>query len=122
LFCCSLNDVVKELEQLRAKSADFSLTRDAEITAVRKELSAKHLEALAQWRKESEERQKLIEIEVRSHFEGVLQGLKDQLDVVTKELDSLRVEYDRTANDYDESLKIRQVSLTILSLFAEFYY
>ncbi|RLO02469.1 hypothetical protein DYB28_008525 [Aphanomyces astaci] len=52
-----------------------------------------------------------IEAEVRSHFEGQIEGLRSQVEEANLELDSLKIEYERTANDYDESLKIRQ-SLT----------
>ncbi|KAG9408777.1 hypothetical protein AC1031_020622 [Aphanomyces cochlioides] len=107
----SLSDTVNELEQLKQKTSEFSLTRDTEITAVRKEMNAKHLEALAAWRRETEERMHNIEAEVRSHFEGQIEGLRTQVEETNAELDQLKVEYERTANDYDESLKIRQ-SLT----------
>ncbi|KAF0714301.1 hypothetical protein AaE_011609, partial [Aphanomyces astaci] len=52
----SLSDTTNELEQLKQKTSEFSLTRDTEITLVRKEMNAKHLEALAAWRRESEDR------------------------------------------------------------------
>ncbi|KAF0709373.1 Aste57867_5963 [Aphanomyces stellatus] len=107
----SLSDVTHELDQLKQKTSEFSLTRDTEITLVRKEMNAKHLEALAAWRRESEERMHAIEAEVRSHFEGVLESLRGQVEEANGELETLKVEYERTANDYDESLKIRQ-SLT----------
>ncbi|RHY31212.1 hypothetical protein DYB32_003673 [Aphanomyces invadans] len=107
----SLSDTTNELDQLKQKTSEFSLTRDTEITLVRKEMNAKHLEALAAWRRESEERLHSVEAEVRAHFEGQIEQLRSQVDEVNLELDSLKVEYERTANDYDESLKIRQ-SLT----------
>ncbi|RHY04355.1 hypothetical protein DYB30_003589 [Aphanomyces astaci] len=107
----SLSDTTNELEQLKQKTSEFSLTRDTEITLVRKEMNAKHLEALAAWRRESEDRLHNIEAEVRSHFEGQIEGLRSQVEEANLELDSLKIEYERTANDYDESLKIRQ-SLT----------
>ncbi len=45
-----------ELEELKKSNAAFSLTRDSEITAVRKEMNKKHSQALATLRCESEER------------------------------------------------------------------
>ncbi|KDO20954.1 hypothetical protein SPRG_14046 [Saprolegnia parasitica CBS 223.65] len=107
----SLHDATSELEQLKQKTSEFSMTRDSEMTALRKEMNAKHSEALASWRRESEERQQVVENEVRSHFEGVVEGLRSQLDEATKEITDLRTDNERTANDYDESLKLRQ-SLT----------
>jgi hypothetical protein len=107
----SLNDATQELEHLRKKSADFDLTRDAEISNIRKEMSLKHTEALAQWKKDTEDRLKGVEKEVRNYFESVVSGLKSQVEDLSSELDSTKKELDRTANDYEESLKVRQ-SLT----------
>ncbi|TMW63919.1 hypothetical protein Poli38472_014624 [Pythium oligandrum] len=107
----TLSDSTKELEELRLKSADFDLTRDSEITNIRKEMNQKHQEALAQWKKDTEERLHGVEKEVRNYFEGVVSGLKTQVEDLSTELDSTKKELDRTANDYEESLKVRQ-SLT----------
>ncbi|KAJ0394547.1 hypothetical protein ATCC90586_009606 [Pythium insidiosum] len=107
----AINDATKELEHLRKKSADFDLTRDAEIANIRKEMNQKHQEALAQWKKDTEERIEGVEKEVRNYFEGVVSGLKNQVEDLSGELDSTKKELDRTANDYEESLKVRQ-SLT----------
>lgn len=104
----SLSDATKELEELRKKSSDFDLTRDVEITTIRKEMNAKHQEALAQWKKDTEERLLSVETEVRSHFEGVVSGFRAQVDDLSTELESTRKELDRTAIDYEESLKVRQ--------------
>lgn len=104
----SLNDVTKELEDLRKKSADFDLTRDSEITTIRKEMNQKHQEALAQWKKDTEDRLQAVEKEVRHYFEGVVSGYKNQVEDLGQELDSTKKELDRTANDYEESLKVRQ--------------
>jgi hypothetical protein len=104
----SLSDATKELEELRKKSSDFDLTRDVEITTIRKEMNAKHQEALAQWKKDTEERLLSVETEVRSHFEGVVSGFRSQVDDLSTELESTRTELDRTAIDYEESLKVRQ--------------
>ncbi|KAF4042894.1 Intermediate filament domain-containing protein [Phytophthora infestans] len=93
-----LSDATKELEELRRKSVDFDLTRDAEMTKLRREWTAKHLDAQAQWKKDAEDRLQSMEMET-------------QLDDVRAELDSSKMELDRTANDYEESLKARQ-SLT----------
>ncbi|ETO76261.1 hypothetical protein F441_08235 [Phytophthora nicotianae CJ01A1] len=107
----ALGDATKELEELRKKSVDFDLTRDAELTKLRREWTAKHLEAQAQWKKDAEDRLQSMEMEVRSHFESVSGSLQTQLDDVRTELESTKTELDRTANDYEESLKARQ-SLT----------
>ncbi|OQR97910.1 lamin [Thraustotheca clavata] len=107
----TLNDTKNELDQLKEKTSQFSLTRDSELTTVRKEMNAKHIEALAQWRKDSEARQEAIESEVRSHYEGVIERLRAQLEETNKDLEDVKADYERTASDYDESLKLRQ-SLT----------
>lgn len=107
----SLSDVTKELEDLRKKSSDFDLTRDVEITTIRKEMNQKHQEALAQWKKDTEERLQAVEKEVRHYFEGVVLGYKSQVEELSTELDATKLELDRTANDYEESLQVRQ-SLT----------
>ncbi|CEG48270.1 lamin-l-like isoform x1 [Plasmopara halstedii] len=103
-----LNDAKQELEELRKKSTDFDLTRDAELSKLRREWAAKHLEAQAQWKKDTEDRLQSMEMEVRSHFESVSSSLQNQLDDVQTELDSTKKELDRTATDYEESLKARQ--------------
>lgn len=107
----TINDTSKELEHLRKKSADFDLTRDSEITNIRKEMNGKHQEALAQWKKDTEDRLGVVEKEVRNYFENVVAGLKNQVDDLSTELESTKKELDRTANDYEESLQVRQ-SLT----------
>ncbi|KAG3120334.1 hypothetical protein PI124_g1529 [Phytophthora idaei] len=107
----ALNDSTQELEELRKKSVDYDLTRDAELTKLRREWTAKHLAAQAQWKKETEDRLQSMEMEVRSHFDSVSGSLQTQLDDVRAELESTKKELDRTANDYEESLKARQ-SLT----------
>ncbi|RLN93880.1 hypothetical protein BBJ28_00016140 [Nothophytophthora sp. Chile5] len=107
----ALNDASQELEHLRKKSSDFDLTRDSEVATIRKDMNAKHQEALAQWKKDTEERLHTVESEVRSHFESVVGGMRNQLDDLSVELDSTKKELDRTATDYEESLKVRQ-SLT----------
>lgn len=107
----SLSDATKELEDLRKKSSDFDLTRDVEITSIRKEMNLKHQEALALWKKDTEERLHGVEKEVRHYFEGVVQGFKSQVEDLSLELDSTKKELDRTAIDYEESLQVRQ-SLT----------
>ncbi|KAJ8578062.1 hypothetical protein ON010_g1147 [Phytophthora cinnamomi] len=107
----ALGDATQELQELRKKSADFDLTRDAELSKLRREWTAKHLDAQAQWKKEAEDRLLSMEMEVRNHFETVSGSLQGQLDDVRAELDSTKKELDRTANDYEESLKARQ-SLT----------
>ena len=48
---------------------------------------------------------------MRSQYESVLSSLQDQLNDVIAELESTKQELERTANDYEESLKARQ-SLT----------
>ncbi|CAI5730285.1 unnamed protein product [Peronospora destructor] len=106
-----LNDALQELEELRKKSADFDMIRDTELSKLRKEWTAKHLETQAQWKKDTEDRLQTMETEVRSHYESVLSSLQNQLDDVEAELESTKQELDRTANDYEESLKARQ-SLT----------
>ena len=75
---------------------------------MRKETNLKHQEALAQWKRETEERLQTVEKEVRNYFEGVVQSLKNQVDDLSSELELVKKELDRTANDYDESLKVRQ--------------
>ncbi|KAL4106965.1 hypothetical protein PRIC1_005000 [Phytophthora ramorum] len=107
----ALSDATQELEELRKKSADFDLTRDAEMTKTRREWATKHLEAQALWKKDAEDRLHTMEMEVRSHFDNVVTSLQNQLDDVRTELDSTKKELDRTANDYEDSLKARQ-SLT----------
>ncbi|CAH0479620.1 unnamed protein product [Peronospora belbahrii] len=104
-----LNDATQELEELRKKSVDFDLTRDAEITKLRREWTAKQMETQAQWKKDTEDRLHTMEMEVRSHFETVVSSLENQLDDVKAELESTKQELDRTANDYEESLKARQM-------------
>ncbi|KAF1319702.1 putative Laminlike protein, partial [Globisporangium splendens] len=104
----SLSDATKELDDLRKKSSDFDLTRDLEITNIRKEMNQKHQEALAQWKKDTEERVLGVEKEVRLYFEGVVQGFKSQVEDLSVELDSTKKELDRTASDYEESLQVRQ--------------
>ncbi|OQR84230.1 lamin-like protein [Achlya hypogyna] len=104
----SLHDVTTELTQLKQKTSEFSITRDSEMTALRKEMNQKASEALAVWRREAEERQNAIEAEVRSHYEAIVDGLRSQLAETNKEMAELRTDYDRTCNDYDESLKSRQ--------------
>lgn len=104
----ALSDATQELEELRKKSADFDLTRDAELTKLRREWTAKHLETQAQWKKDAEDRLHTMEMEVRSHFDSVSGSLQNQLDDVRAELESTKKELDRTANDYEESLKARQ--------------
>jgi len=47
-------------------------------------------------------------MEVRSHFDTVACSLQDQLNDARAELDSTKKELDRTATDYEESLKARQ--------------
>ncbi|GMF28624.1 unnamed protein product [Phytophthora lilii] len=104
----ALTDATQELEELRKKSADFDLTRDAELSKLRREWTAKHLEAQAQWKKDAEDRLRTMEMEVRSHFDSVSGSLQSQLDDVRSELESTKKELDRTATDYEESLKARQ--------------
>lgn len=106
-----LSDATQELEELRKKSVDFDLTRDAEVTKIRREWATKFQDAQAQWKKDTEERLQSMELEVRSHFEKIATSLQNQLDDVKAELGSTKQELDRTANDYEESLKMRQ-SLT----------
>ncbi|TDH73705.1 hypothetical protein CCR75_007402 [Bremia lactucae] len=103
-----LSDATQELEELRKKSVDFDSIRDAELSKVRREWTAKHLEAQAQWKKDSEERFQGMEMEVRNHFASVTTSLETQLDDVRTELESTKHELDRTASDYEESLKARQ--------------
>lgn len=103
-----LNDTSMELEELRKKSASFDLTRDGEIANIRKEMNAKHQEALAQWKKETEERLLGVESETRSYFDNVVTGYKSQVEDLSSELESTKAELDRTATDYEESLKVRQ--------------
>ena len=107
----ALNDALQELEELRKKSADFDMIRDTELSKLRKEWTAKHFETQAQWKKDTEDRLQTMEMEVRSQYESVLISLQNQLNDVTAELESTKQELDRTANDYEESLKARQ-SLT----------
>uniref|UniRef100_A0AAV1TLW5 LTD domain-containing protein n=1 Tax=Peronospora matthiolae TaxID=2874970 RepID=A0AAV1TLW5_9STRA len=104
----ALSDATQELEELKKKSADFDLTRDVELTKLRREWTAKQLESQAQWKKDAEDRLLTMETEVRSHFESVVSSLQNQLDDVKSELESTKQELDRTANDYEESLKARQ--------------
>lgn len=103
-----LSDATLELEELRKKSIDFDLTRDGELTKLRREWAAKHLEAQEQWKKDTEERLQSMEMEVRSHFGSVSSSLQNQLEDVQTELESTKQELDRTATDYEESLKARQ--------------
>lgn len=107
----SISDVTNELNDLRKKASDFDLTRDVEITTIRKEMNLKHQEALAQWKKDTEERLHAVENEVRHYFEGVVGGYKAQVEDLSLELDSTKKELERTALDYEESLQVRQ-SLT----------
>ncbi|TYZ65062.1 hypothetical protein PybrP1_011130 [[Pythium] brassicae (nom. inval.)] len=107
----ALSDVTTELADLRKKSADFDLTRDVEITTIRKEMNQKHQEALAQWKKDTEERLAAVESEVRHYFEGVVLSYKSQVEELGAELEATKSELDRTATDYEESLVARQ-SLT----------
>ncbi|KAE9284282.1 hypothetical protein PF008_g27194 [Phytophthora fragariae] len=104
----ALSDATQELEELRKKSVDFDLTRDAELSKLRREWTANHLEAQAQWKKETEDRLQTMEMEVRNHFSTMSGSLQSQLDDVRAELESTKKELDRTANDYEESLKARQ--------------
>ncbi|DAZ92817.1 TPA: hypothetical protein N0F65_012636 [Lagenidium giganteum] len=104
----ALSDATKELEHFKKKSADIDLVRDQEISSIRKELNAKHQETLAQWKKDAEERIQGVEKEVRNYFEGVVQGYKNQVEDLTTELEATKKEFDRTANDYEESLKLRE--------------
>lgn len=104
----AFSDATKELEHLKSKSAEFDVVRDGEINALRKEFHIKHQESLAQWKKESEERIQSVEKEVRNYFDGVVQGYKNQVEELTSELDVTKKELERTTNDYDESLSLRE--------------
>nr|CCA19858.1 laminlike protein putative [Albugo laibachii Nc14] len=104
----ALSDATTELEHLRKKSATFDLVRDTELSNIRKEMNAKHQEALANWKKDTEDRIHAVEKEVRNYFEGVVTTSKSQAEELSLELDSTKKELDRTANDYEESLQVRQ--------------
>ncbi|KAK1938897.1 Prelamin-A/C [Phytophthora citrophthora] len=107
----ALTDATQELQELRKKCANFDMAKDSELTKLRREWAAKHLEAQAIWKKDAEDRLQTMEMEVRSHFGSISTSLESQLDDVRTELESTKKELDRTANDYEESLKARQ-SLT----------
>lgn len=107
-FEASLNDATLELEELRKKSADFNITRDSEITHIRKEMSLKHQEALALAKKDKEEQIQAVEKEVRNYFEGMVTGFKSQVSILNDDLESTKQELERTATEYEDSLKVRQ--------------
>ncbi|KAF4315306.1 hypothetical protein BBO99_00009460 [Phytophthora kernoviae] len=107
----ALSDATQELEELRKKSSEFDLTRDGEITKIRREFTTKFQESQSQWKKDTEERLQTMEMEVRGHYVKVSGSLETQLDDVRAELETTKKELYRTANDYEESLKARQ-SLT----------
>lgn len=107
-FEATLNDANLELEELRKKSTDFNITRDSEITHIRKEMSLKHQEALALAKKDKEEQIQAVEKEVRHYFEGMVTGFKSQVSILSDDLESTKQELERTATEYEDSLKVRQ--------------
>ncbi|KAG7380530.1 hypothetical protein PHYBOEH_011397 [Phytophthora boehmeriae] len=107
----ALTDATQELEELRKKSSDFDLTRDGEISKIRREFATKFQEAQAEWKKDTDERLQTMEMEVRAHYVKVSGNLESELADVRAELETTKKELYRTANDYEESLKARQ-SLT----------